>query len=283
VGRPNVGKSSLLNALVGEERALVSPVPGTTRDAVDTRIEDPGGPVVLVDTAGIRRRGVVDTDVEHYSLLRALRAMERSDVAVVVVDASTGVVAQDRHVAGYAADAGKGAVVVVNKWDLLDAETRSDPATLATFREAFSFIPGVPVLAVSALEGRNVRRVLAAARQVAAARSTRIPTPALNALLRDAIDQHPPRYHKGRRLKLLYAAQAQGQGPTIVLFVNDPGLLHFAYERYLENRVRAVFGFAGVPLRLVARARAEDDDGGVAERRRAALRERRSRSASGRR
>jgi GTP-binding protein len=275
VGRPNVGKSSLLNAMVGEERALVSPVPGTTRDAVDTRIVDELGEVVLVDTAGIRRRGVIGTDVEHYSLLRALRAMERSDVAVVVVDGSTGVVAQDRHVAGYAAEAGKGVVVVVNKWDLLDTDTRADPATLNAVHEAFSFVPGAPVLAVSALEGRGVRRVLGAARQVAAARSTRIPTAALNALLRTALEEHPPRFHKGRKLKLLYAAQAQGQAPTIALFVNDPEQLHFAYQRYLENRIRAVFGFAGVPLRLVARARAEKDDGGVGERRRAAIRGRR--------
>ncbi|HEY0410974.1 MAG TPA: ribosome biogenesis GTPase Der [Candidatus Dormibacteraeota bacterium] len=275
VGRPNVGKSSLLNALVGEERALVSPVPGTTRDTVDTRIEDEQGEVVLVDTAGIRRRGVIGTDVEHYSLLRALRAMERSDVAVVVVDGSTGVVAQDRHVAGYAAEAGKGLVVVINKWDLLDTETRADPATLNKVQEAFSFVPGVPVLAVSALEGRGVNRVLAAARQVAAARSTRIPTGALNSLLRTAIEEHPPRFHKGRKLKLLYAAQAQSQTPTIALFVNDPEMMHFAYQRYLENRIRAVFGFAGVPLRLVLRARAEKDDGGVGERRRAAIRGRR--------
>jgi GTP-binding protein len=275
VGKPNVGKSSLLNALVGEERALVSPVPGTTRDTVDTRIEDEHGEVVLVDTAGIRRRGVIGTDVEHYSLLRALRALERSDVAVVVVDGSTGVVAQDRHVAGYAAEAGKGVVVVVNKWDLLDTETRSDPATLNEVQEAFSFVPGVPVLAVSALEGRGVKRVIGAARQVAAARSTRIPTGALNALLRTAMEEHPPRFHKGRKLKLLYAAQAQSQTPTIALFVNDPEQMHFAYQRYLENRIRAVFGFAGVPLRLVLRARAEKEDGGVAERRRAAIRGRR--------
>ncbi|HEX3607115.1 MAG TPA: ribosome biogenesis GTPase Der [Candidatus Dormibacteraeota bacterium] len=275
VGRPNVGKSSLLNALVGEERALVSPVAGTTRDAVDTRIEDKFGEVVLVDTAGIRRRGVIGTNVEHYSLLRALRAMERSDVAVVVIDGSAGSVAQDRHVAGYAAEAGKGVVVVVNKWDLLDTETRADPATLNEIQEAFSFVPGVPVLAVSALEGRGVNRVIAAARQVAAARSTRIPTGALNSLLKKAIEDHPPRYHKGRKLKLLYGAQAQSQTPTIALFVNDPEMMHFAYQRYLENRIRAVFGFAGVPLRIVLRARAEKDDGGVAERRLAAIRGRR--------
>jgi GTP-binding protein len=255
IGRPNVGKSSLLNALVGEERALVSPVAGTTRDVVDTWLEDAEGPVQLVDTAGIRRRGVVTSDVEHYSLLRALRAMERSEVAVLVVDAADGIVAQDRHVAGYAADAGKGLVVVANKWDLLDSETRADPATLRKLAAAFEFVPNLPVLAVSAKDGRNVRRVLPAARTVAHSRATRIPTPALNTLLRAAMDEHPPPYHKGRRLRLLYAAQAATPSPTVVLFVNDPELVNFAYRRYLENRIRAVFPFNGAPLRLLVRRR----------------------------
>jgi GTP-binding protein len=172
--------------------------------------------------------------------------------------------------------------VVINKWDLLDTETRADPATLEKVREAFAFVPGVPVLAISALEGRGVRKVLGLARQVAAARSTRIPTAALNALLRAAMEEHPPRYHKGRKFKLLYAAQAAGQAPTIVLFVSDPEQLHFAYQRYLENRIRAVFGFAGVPLRVVTRARAERDDGGVGDRRRAAIRGRRGGAAKAR-
>ncbi len=255
LGRPNVGKSSLLNALVGEERALVSPVAGTTRDAVDTWLEDSEGPVQLVDTAGIRRRGVVTTDVEHYSLLRALRAMERSEVAVLVVDAADGIVAQDRHVAGYAADAGKALVVVANKWDLLDHEARADPDTLKKLTAAFEFVPGAPVLAVSAKDGRNIRRVLPAARMVAHSRSTRIPTPALNTLLRGAMEEHPPPYHKNRRLKLFYATQAATPSPTIVLFVNEPELLNFAYLRYLENRIRAVFPFNGSPLRLLPRRR----------------------------
>jgi GTP-binding protein len=212
-----------------------------------------------VDTAGIRRRGVVDTNVEHYSLLRALRALERSDVALLVVDANEGVVAQDRHVAGYAVDAGKGLVIIANKWDLVDHERRADPAFLKSLHEAFDFIPGVPVLTVSALEGRNVRRVLDAAAAVAAARAVRIPTAALNTLLRDAFLAHPPRHDKGRQLKLLYATQASTPAPTIVLFVNDPDLMHFAYARYLENQIRAVFGFAGTRMRIVARARAERD------------------------
>ena len=258
IGRPNVGKSSLLNALVGQERALVSPVAGTTRDAVDTLVDDPEGPVRLVDTAGIRRRGVVDTAVEHFSLLRALRALERSDVALVVIDASVGVVAQDRHIAGYAVEAGKGIAVIANKWDLIAEEVRSDPNFLKEIQRGFSFVPGVPVLTLSATEGRNVRKVLGVARTVAQARAIRIPTPALNNLIRDAVDEHPPRFHKGRRLKILFANQASAPTPTIVLFVNDPELMHFAYQRYLENRIRAVFGFAGTRLRFVVRKRGED-------------------------
>jgi GTPase len=259
IGKPNVGKSSLLNVLVGEERALVSPLAGTTRDAVDTLVSHGDRIVRLVDTAGIRRRGVIDTNVEHYSLLRALRALERSDVALLVVDANDGIVAQDRHVAGYAVDAGKGLVVIANKWDLVDQEKRADPAFLKSIHEAFDFVPGVPVLTVSALEGRNVARVLDAATTVAAARAVRIPTAALNTLLRDAFLAHPPRHDKGRQLKLLYATQASTPAPTIVLFVNDPELMHFAYGRYLENRIRAVFGFAGTRMRIIARARAERD------------------------
>ncbi len=257
IGRTNVGKSSLLNALVGEERALVSSVAGTTRDSVDTLIEHSSGLVRLIDTAGIRRRGVVDTAVEHYSLLRSLRAIERCDVAVVVTDVADGIVAQDRHIAGYAVDAGKGIVVVANKWDLLDTETRDNPVVLKAIQAAFSFVPGVPVMTLSATEGRNVSKVVAMAAQVAMARATRIPIPALNNLIRAAVAAHPPRIHKGKRLKILYATQASTPVPTIVLFVNDPEFLHFAYARYLENRIRAVFGFPGVRLRLVTRKRGE--------------------------
>lgn len=260
IGRPNVGKSSLLNAIVGAERALVSPVPGTTRDAVDTMLMHAERRVRLVDTAGIRRRGVVDTDVERYSLLRALRALERSDIGVVVIDASQGVVAQDRHIAGYAIDAGAGLVIAANKWDLVPQEDRANPAFLKAIAAAFDFVPGVPVLTLSATEGRNVSRVLDTAQTVAAARATRISTGVLNSMLRRAFDEHPPPTVKGRRLKLLYAAQARSATPTIVLFVNDPALMHFAYQRYVENRVRAVFGFAGVRLRIVMRRRSGDED-----------------------
>jgi GTPase len=260
IGRPNTGKSSLLNGLVGEERALVSPVAGTTRDVVDTVVSLDGRVIRLVDTAGIRRRGVVTENVERYSLLRSLRALQRSDVGLLVIDASEGASAQDRHIAGYAVEAGAGLVVAANKWDLVPHEDRVDVAFLKKLQESFSFVPGVPVLTLSATEHRNLRRVMPAVLAVADARSIHIPTPALNTLIRNALDEHPPRTHKGRRLKILYATQARSPVPTIVLFVNDPELLHFAYQRYLENRIRAVFGFAGVRLRIVARHRDERDD-----------------------
>jgi GTP-binding protein len=260
IGRPNTGKSSLLNALVGEERALVSPVAGTTRDAVDTVVVHGERTVRLVDTAGLRRRGALDTDVERYSVLRALRALERSDVGVLVIDASQGVVAQDRHVAGYAVDAGAGLVICANKWDLVPEDERAAPAFLKAFGAAFDFVPGVPVLTLSATQRRNVGKVLDTAAQVVDARATRVSTGVLNQLIRGAVDEHPPRMHKGRQLKVLYATQARSHTPTIVLFVNDPELLHFSYSRYLENRIRSVFGFAGVRLRIVARQRSSRDE-----------------------
>jgi GTP-binding protein len=260
IGRPNTGKSSLLNGLVGQERALVSPVAGTTRDVVDTIVSLDGRVIRLVDTAGIRRRGVVTENVERYSLLRSLRALQRSDVGVLVIDASEGAGSQDRHIAGYAIEAGCGLVIAANKWDLVRHEDRVDAAFLKKLQDSFDFIPGVPVLTISATEHRNLRRVLPAVLAVADARAIHIPTPALNTLIRNALDEHPPRTHKGRRLKILYATQARSPVPTIVLFVNDPELMHFSYQRYLENRIRAVFGFGGVRLRIVTRRRDESDD-----------------------
>jgi GTP-binding protein len=262
IGRPNVGKSSLLNALAGVERALVSAVAGTTRDAIDTFLVHSGHRVRLVDTAGMRRPGALSTRVEHYSVLRAMRALERSDVALAVIDTSEGVVAQDRHIAGYAAEAGKGVVVVANKWDLLSQEVRADPSTLKAIASAFDFVPGVPVLAVSATEGRNIDRVLEAAWDVGQARAVHVPTPALNELVQAAVSERPPPVRRGRRLRVLYATQARSATPTFILFVNDPQLLHFSYQRYLENRIRAVFGFPGVRLRLLVRGRGEAEGGG---------------------
>ncbi len=253
VGRQNVGKSSLLNAILGQERALVSSVAGTTRDPVDTLVRTDQGGVVLVDTAGIRRPGTTK-DSEYYSLLRALRVVERADVAVLVVDAATPLRAQDRHIAGRAREAGAGMVVVLNKWDLLDHEARSDQGLVRELRGAYDWAPGTPFVFVSALTGRNVSRILPVAFEVAAARACRVTTPELNQFLREAVDRRPPPSGRGgRRLHLYYAVQARSPIPTFVLFVNDPQLLHFSYQRYLENQLRARFGFAGVPLRVRTR------------------------------
>jgi GTP-binding protein len=254
MGRPNVGKSSLLNQLLGDERSLVSATPGTTRDPVDTELVFDGLPVVLIDTAGIRRRAAARDRLEHYSLLRGIRAMERSDAVLLVLDASTGVLAQDQHVASYALEAGKGLVMVVNKVDLLEGPQRRASDWEKTLRAEFRFVRHAPVVMISALTGLGVNRVLPTALEVVGQRRTRVPTNELNRMLREAFLERPPPSFKGRRLVLRYATQASSETPTIVMFVNDTGLLHFSYRRYLENRLRERFGFAGNPLRIVLRA-----------------------------
>jgi GTP-binding protein len=253
MGRPNVGKSSLLNAMLGDERALVSEAPGTTRDPIDTRLLFDGLPVVLVDTAGIRRRSAARDRLEHYSLLRGIRAMERSDAVLLVIDASAGVSSQDQHVASYALEAGKGLVVVVSKIDLVEPELRKAAAWKSILRPYFKFVPHAPVLAVSARTGENVATVIPTALEVVGQRHVRIPTHELNRVLREAFLLRPPPSYKGRRLSLRFATQASAETPTVVLFVNDPELLHFSYRRYLENRLREHFGLAGNPLRIVLR------------------------------
>ncbi|MDP9324912.1 MAG: ribosome biogenesis GTPase Der [Candidatus Dormibacteraeota bacterium] len=258
LGRPNVGKSSLLNKILGDERSLVATIPGTTRDPVDTELDLDGRRVRLVDTAGIRRKGVTKGGVEHYSVLRGLRALERSDVALIVVDATEGILAQDQHIAGYAIEGGKGVVLVVNKWDLLPQEERDDKAWRHKVDNAFKFIPGVPVVYASALTGRRVSDVIPAAVRVAENRRRRIPTPELNRVVQKAMEDNPPPTRKGKQLKVLYATQGKERTPTIVLFVNDPDLAHFSYRRYLENQVRQNYDFAGVPLRVLMRKRAEE-------------------------
>jgi GTP-binding protein len=259
IGRPNVGKSSLLNAILGDERSLVAALPGTTRDPVDTELTVGDGRVRLVDTAGIRRKGITKGGIEHYSLLRGFRALERADVAVVVLDATEGVLLQDQHIAGYAVEAGKGVVIVVNKWDLLDIEARDDKAWRRKIDRSFQFIPGVPVVYASARTGRRVSDILPAAVKVDQARRRRVPTAELNRVVRRAVEDNPPPTRKGKQLKVLYATQGKERTPTFVLFVNDPALCHFSYRRYLENQVRARYGFEGVPMRLLLRKRAEED------------------------
>jgi GTPase len=258
MGRPNVGKSSLLNQLLGDERSLVSATPGTTRDPVDTELVFDGLPVVLIDTAGIRRRAAARDRLEHFSLLRGIRAMERADAVLLVLDASTGVLAQDQHVASYALEAGKGLVLVVNKVDLVEAPQRRAAEWEKRLRAEFRFVRHAPVVTISALTGQGVSRVLPTALEVVGQRRTRIPTNELNRMLREVFLEKPPPSYKGRQLTLRYATQAASETPTIVLFVNDVELLHFGYRRYLENRLRERFGFAGNPLRIVLRPSHEE-------------------------
>ncbi len=259
MGRPNVGKSSLLNALLGDERALVSDLPGTTRDPIDTSLAFDGLPVVLVDTAGIRRKSSARDRLERFSLLRGIRAMERADAVLLVMDASSGVLAQDQHVAGYALEAGKGLVLLVNKVDLVEPGQRKTAAWEKQLRSDFKFVPHAPVVAVSAKTGQGVSRILPTALEVVGQRRIRVPTNELNRVLREAFTERPPPSFKGKRLALKFTTQAASEAPTFVLFVNDVGLLHFSYRRYLEKRLREHFGFAGNPLRLVLRPASDRD------------------------
>ena len=254
MGRPNVGKSSLLNALLGDERALVSPTPGTTRDPVDTELTFDGVPVVLIDTAGIRRKSSSRDRLERYSLLRGINAMERADTVLLVIEASAGVLAQDQHVAGYALEAGKGLVIVVNKIDLVETAQRKAAYWQKTLAPHFKFATYAPVVAVSAKTREGIGTILPVALEVVGQRRIKMPANELNKVLRAAFDDHPPPSYQGRRLRFAYATQAGTEAPTVVLFVNDVGLLHFSYRRYLENRIRERFGLTGNPLKLVLRA-----------------------------
>ena len=250
VGRPNVGKSSLLNRLLGEERAIVSPIPGTTRDALDTPMTYDGVPVILIDTAGIRRRGHIEAGVEHWSVLRALKAIARADVALLVVDATEPFTAQDAHVAGFILDEMKSVVVVVNKWDAIEKDTYTIESYTEKLRAELHFLDYVPALFVSAKTGQRCPQILPTALRVHEERLVRIPTSALNRIVREAVAANPPKSKSVRQLKIAYAAQVRTAPPTFLFHVNDPGLVHFSYKRYLENRLRAEYGFLGTPLRL---------------------------------
>ena len=251
VGRPNVGKSSLLNALLQQDRALVSPTPGTTRDTTDTALIHDGRPVILVDTAGIRKRGHIDAGVERYSVLRSMRAISRADVAVLVIDATEPLAAQDAHIAGYVWDEAKGLVIVVNKWDLV---VPKDDHTIDHYtrrlRNELHFLKDAPMLFTSALTRQRVRKILDLALQVRDERSKRVPTAQLNTVVGDALKRHQPVSHNGKLLKLRYVTQAQADPPTFIFFVNDPLLVHFSYRRFLENQLREHFGFTGTAIRM---------------------------------
>lgn len=255
VGRPNVGKSALLNALLGAPRAIVSPVPGTTRDAIDTRVVWDGQPVTLIDTAGIRRRGKIVHGIEQYSVIRALRAINRADVVLLVIDSAEGLTAQDEHVAGYVHDEYKGLVIVMNKWDLVPKDSQTMARYTEQVRQALAWTGNPPIVFVSALTGQRVNTIPAVALKVAAERVQRVPTAALNRLIRSAFEEHPAPARGGRRQKFFYATQPAVKPPTFVLYVTDPDEIHFSYKRYLENTIRRAYGFAGVPLRISFRAR----------------------------
>lgn len=258
LGTPNVGKSSLLNQLVGEERAIVSPIAGTTRDAIDTHLEYEGIPITLVDTAGIRRRGKIDPGVEKYSVLRSFRAIERTDVGLLLIDASTGITAQDAHIAGYILDAWKSVVILVNKWDLVPKDTYTMGEFTTRVREELNFLDYVPVLFISAKTGQRVNKVLPLALRVQEERLFKLPTSKLNRLLQDAQMIHPAPSHAGRHLKIYYGTQVRSDPPTFLLYVNDPKLAHFTYIRFLENRLRELHNFVGTPIRIVLRARKQN-------------------------
>lgn len=260
IGRPNVGKSSLLNSLLGEERAIVSAVPGTTRDAIDMPLEWAGRTLRLIDTAGIRRRGKVASGpaAERYATLRALKAVTRADVAVLVIDALDGMTAQDDHVAGYALEEGTGLVIAINKWDVVEKDENTFDEYAERIRRDAPFLHFAPILSISAKSGQRVGKVLEAALEIAAERRRRVPTPALNAWLREATYRRPAPSVRGKQPRFLYATQASIEPPTFVIFASDAATIHFSYRRYLENRLREAFGYAGTPIRLVLRERARE-------------------------
>ncbi|MGI8969007.1 MAG: ribosome biogenesis GTPase Der [Chloroflexota bacterium] len=258
VGRPNVGKSSLVNALTGTKRTIVSPVPGTTRDAIDTSVLFKDQPIVLVDTAGIRRPGKIMRGLEQYSVLRAFRAVDRADVVVLVVDATEPVAAQDAHVAGFVQEQAKGLVVAVNKWDLIPKDSHTMSEYERMLRTQFHFMPYVPIIFISAVTGQRIEQVLEVALSIGEERRKRISTGVLNDALQRSLAEHQPPSTRGRILKVFYVTQVGIDPPTFVFKVNDPELVHFGFKRFLENRLRERFGFFGTPIRLYFRPRGRE-------------------------
>lgn len=259
LGRPNAGKSTLLNRLLGEERAIVSPIAGTTRDAIDIGLTWEGQEFTLIDTAGIRRRGRIEPGVEKYSVLRSIRALKRADVALLLIDAVEGITAQDAHIAGMIQDEGVATAVLVNKWDAIEKDTYTMNEFTRIIRQDLNFMPYVPLLFISALTGQRVNQILPLVQEIEEGRYLRIPTSELNRLMRDAIVRQPPPGRFGKGLRFYYATQAAVAPPLFIFFVNQPQQVHFSYQRYLENRIREQYPFTGTPIRLVFRGRSEDD------------------------
>ncbi len=257
VGKPNVGKSSIINKILGENRVIVSDIAGTTRDAVDTEIVWEGKKYVFIDTAGLRRKNKIKEEIERYSILRTVSAVERADVAVLVIDATEGVTEQDAKIAGIAHDRGRGMIIAVNKWDAIEKDNNTVKEYTNKIRNILSFLPYAQILFISAQTGQRITRLFETLEVVIQNHSLRIATGVLNDILTEAVALQQPPSDKGRRLKIYYMTQVSVKPPTFVIFVNDKQLMHFSYTRYLENKIREAFGFAGTPLRFIVRERSE--------------------------
>ncbi|MFZ3172227.1 MAG: ribosome biogenesis GTPase Der [Carboxydocellales bacterium] len=258
IGRPNVGKSSLVNALLGEERVIVSDIPGTTRDAIDSIFIRDGRSYVLIDTAGMRRKGRIDEPTERYSVMRSLKAVDRCDVVLMLIDAAEGLAEQDKKIAGYAHEAGRGCILVVNKWDLLEKDDKTMLRFNEILRDGLGFMQYAPTIYISAKTKQRVHKIIDLVNYVDEQHAMRVGTSQLNDLVREMVQLNPPPTDKGRKLKIMYVTQVGVKPPTFVLFVNDPELMHFSYLRYIENRLRSTFGFEGTPLRMIVRSKKEE-------------------------
>jgi len=255
IGRPNVGKSSLTNALLGENRVIVSEIEGTTRDAIDSIFEKDGQEYVVIDTAGLRKRGKVYESAEKYSVLRAMSAIERSDIALILIDAEQGIIEQDKKIAGYAHEAGKGVIIVVNKWDAIEKDTRTMNLWEDKIRSHFQYIAYAPIVYLSALTKQRLNTLFPTIRDVYRNYTRRVQTSVLNDVISDAFHSNPPKSHNGGIIKAYYATQVSSGPPTFVLFVNNSEWMHFSYERYLKNQIRKAFNFEGSPIKIILRKR----------------------------
>ncbi len=259
VGKPNAGKSSLINRILGENRVIVSPIAGTTRDSIDTYYEKDGEKFMIIDTAGMRKRGKVEENIERFSVIRALSSVDRADVVLIMIDATEGVTEQDTKIAGYAHEQGKACMICVNKWDLIEKDTKTMNNFRLEVQEGLSYMLYAPILFISAKTGQRVDKIFEMAKYVANQNAMRVSTGMLNDVINDATSRVQPPSDKGKRLKILYITQASVKPPTFVIFVNDKKLAHFSYIRYLENQLRNTFGFEGTPIRFIIRERSKED------------------------
>ena len=259
IGKPNVGKSSLVNRILGEKRAIVSDIAGTTRDAIDSQFENEKGKYILIDTAGVRRKSKVKESIEKYSIMRTLLAIERADVCLMMVDATEGITDQDTKIAGEAHEAGKGVIIVVNKWDAIEKETGTLEKYKKEVYEKLKYLSYAPIIFISALTGQRVDKLFDMINEVKEQNSKRITTSVLNQVINEAIAIVQPPSDKGKRLKIFYGTQVATRPPTFVIFVNNKDLFHFSYERYLVNQIRKEFGLVGTPVRIIAREKLEKE------------------------